>query len=144
MVPYPGEVLDTSTTYQNDGVFLQVVPDAWDIGSNLDPVCKPDTRNFTQSRIGLLGCRCVHPCAYASALGTPLQSRTLRLITNLLSARSYQLIEGRQTLLSLWLNAARVRKITIFHSIPPSHTLYSEKPDEYSKQLQPCQAYSSE
>jgi hypothetical protein len=118
MVPNPGEVLDTSTANQHDRVFLQVVPDAGDIGGDLYPVCKADTRNFTQRRVGLLGCRCVHPCAYSSALGTPLQSWTLRLITNLLSARSYQLIEGRQTLLSLWLNAARVGDITIYHTIP--------------------------
>jgi hypothetical protein len=38
MVPNPGEVLDTSTANQNDGVFLQVVPDARDIGGDLDPV----------------------------------------------------------------------------------------------------------
>ncbi len=47
MVPNPGEVLDTSTTNQNDGVFLQVVPDSGNIGCNLYPVGKPDTRNFS-------------------------------------------------------------------------------------------------
>jgi hypothetical protein len=38
MVPNPGEVLDTSTANQNDGVFLQVVPDSRNIGGNLDSV----------------------------------------------------------------------------------------------------------
>jgi hypothetical protein len=47
MVPNPGEVLDTSTADQNDGVFLQVVPDSWYIGCHLYTVGKPDTRNFT-------------------------------------------------------------------------------------------------
>ena len=101
MIPNPGEVLDTSTTNQNDGVFLQIMSDARDIGSDLDPIGEPDTRDFSQCRVGFFGCGCVHPRAYTSALRTPLQSWTLRLKTNLLSARSYQLIEGRQTLLSL-------------------------------------------
>ncbi len=47
MVPNPGEVLDTSTTDQNDGVFLQVMSDSRDISGNLNPVGKSDTRNFT-------------------------------------------------------------------------------------------------
>ena len=127
MVSNPGEVLDTSTTNQNDGVFLQIVPDPRNIGSYLYPIGKPDTCNFSQCRIWLLGCRCVHPRAYSSALRTPLQSRTLRLITNLLSARSYQLIEGRQTLLSLWLNSARVRGITPFFAPSPQAIPYTAK-----------------
>jgi hypothetical protein len=47
MVPNPGEVLDTSTAYQNDGVFLQVVSDSWNVGGNLYSVGKADTRNFS-------------------------------------------------------------------------------------------------
>jgi hypothetical protein len=72
MVPNPGEVLDTSTAYQNDGVFLQVVSDARNIGSHFYSVRKSNTRNFTQSRIRLLGCGCVHPRTDASALRAPL------------------------------------------------------------------------
>jgi hypothetical protein len=97
MIANPGEVLDTSTANQHDGVFLQVVPDSRDISSYFYPINEPNTRNFSQRRIGFFGCRRVHPGTYTSALRTPLQSRTLRLITNLLSARSNQLIEGRQT-----------------------------------------------
>jgi hypothetical protein len=47
MVPNSGEVLDTSTANQNDGVFLQVVPNSWDVGCNLYPIGKTDTRNFS-------------------------------------------------------------------------------------------------
>src|SRR5437867_8523653 len=101
MVANAREVLDTSTADQHDGVFLQVVPDSGDVGCYLNPVGKTDTRNFTQSGVRFLGCRRVHPRAHPSALRTSLQSRTLRLKTNLLSARSNQLIEGRQTRFSL-------------------------------------------
>jgi hypothetical protein len=47
MVPNPGEVLDTSTANQNDGVFLQVVSNSGNIGRNLYPIGKTDTRNFS-------------------------------------------------------------------------------------------------
>jgi hypothetical protein len=49
MIPNPGEVLDTSTTNQNDGVFLQVMSDTRDVGGYLDPVREPDTSNFAKS-----------------------------------------------------------------------------------------------
>jgi len=49
MVAHPREILDTSTANQNDGVFLQVVPDAWDISRYFDPIGKPDTGNFAKS-----------------------------------------------------------------------------------------------
>lgn len=72
MVANPREVLDTSTTNQDDGVFLKVVSDAGNVGSNFYPVRKPNTRNFTQSRIRFFGCRSVHPCTNTSALRAPL------------------------------------------------------------------------
>ena len=46
MIPNPGEVLDTSTANQDDGVFLQVVSDSGNVGGHLNSVDKPDTRNF--------------------------------------------------------------------------------------------------
>ena len=49
MVANTREVLDTSTTNQNDGVFLQVVPNARNVGGYLDSVRKPDTCNFAKS-----------------------------------------------------------------------------------------------
>jgi hypothetical protein len=49
MVANPREVLDTPTANQNDGVFLQVVSDARDVGSYLNPVREPDTSNFAKS-----------------------------------------------------------------------------------------------
>jgi len=101
VIPDTREILDTSATNQHDGVFLKVVSNARNIGSHFDPVCKADTRDFSQSRVGLFGSGGVNPRANASALRTPLQSRTLRLITNFFSTRTYQLIEGRQTLFSL-------------------------------------------
>ena len=49
MVANPREVLDTPTADQNDGVFLQVVSDSRNVGSNLDSVRQADTGNFAKS-----------------------------------------------------------------------------------------------
>jgi hypothetical protein len=136
MVANPREVLDTSTADQNDGVFLQIVSDSRDIGCNLDPIGETNTRNFAQSRVGLFGRRCVHPGANPPALRTSLQSRTLRFITNLLSARSNQLIEGRQTALSL-------PEFMVEQPVPggtaPNIRSSSEKPLKCSKAELACQ-----
>jgi hypothetical protein len=136
MVANPREVLDTSTANKNDGVLLQIVPDTGDVGSYLNPIRKPDTCYFAQRGVWFLGGRRIDPCANSPALGTPLQSRTLRLETNLLSARLNQLIEGRQPVLSL--PAPSATAVNLRHSeISPV-----EKPDEYSKAPRCCQDHA--
>jgi hypothetical protein len=140
MVPHPREVLDASTANQHDGVFLQIVPNSGNVGSDFYPVCKSNTRHFAQSRIRLFGCRRVHPRAYSTTLRTTLQSRTLRLVTNFLSSRSNQLIEGRQSLLSSRLSAQIKASI---HPVDRKTQLLCEKPDEYSKAPVVCQGLSS-
>ncbi len=42
------QVTNTTTFYQNNRVFLQVVSDAGDIGGHLDPGGQTDPGNFTQ------------------------------------------------------------------------------------------------
>jgi hypothetical protein len=138
MVAHPGEVLDTSTTDKNDGVFLQIVSNSRNICSHFYSVDETDTRNFAQGGVRLLGCGCVHPSTYPSALRTSLQSRTLRLVTNLLSARTNQLIEGRQTLISFSLHGLASSRQGPTQP-PASH---SEKPFKSSKGVECCQANS--
>jgi len=135
MVANPREVLDTSTADQNDGVLLQIVSNTGDIGGNLDPVGKPDTCYFAQRGVWFLRSRRIDSRANSPALGTPLQSRTLRLVTNLLSARLNQLIEGRQPVLSLLaLSVAR-------HRLRHCKIAPMKKPNEYNKATRGCQAY---
>ena len=47
MVPNSGEVLDTSTADQNDGVFLQVVSDARNVCGYFYSIRQSNTCNFT-------------------------------------------------------------------------------------------------
>jgi len=89
MVPDAREILDAATANQDDGMFLQVVPDARDVGGHLDPVGEAHARHLAQRGIGLFRGRRVHPRAYAAPLGAPLQSRTLRLIANLRATGSH-------------------------------------------------------
>jgi hypothetical protein len=46
MVANPREVLYTATANQHDGVFLQIVPDTWDVSGHFNSTYEPDTRNF--------------------------------------------------------------------------------------------------
>ena len=49
MVANTGKVFYTTTTYKNDGVFLQVVSFAGNICCNFKSVHKTDTCDFTKS-----------------------------------------------------------------------------------------------
>ena len=55
MVANPGEVLDTSTANQNDGVFLQVMPNPRDVSSYLNPVGSRTRATFRRAELGFLG-----------------------------------------------------------------------------------------
>ena len=46
MVSDTREILHTATSYQDDGVLLEIVADTGNIGRHLNAVCQPDTRNF--------------------------------------------------------------------------------------------------
>src|SRR5207245_4352739 len=47
------KILDAAAANEHDGVFLQVVPLAWDVRRDFHPVCQPDARDLAQGRIRL-------------------------------------------------------------------------------------------
>src|SRR3990172_1599963 len=55
VVTHPGQVLHASAANHDDGVLLQVVPHAGDVGRHLDPVGQSHARHLAEGRIGLLG-----------------------------------------------------------------------------------------
>ena len=73
MVPDAREILDAAAADQHDGVLLQVVADARNVGRHLNAVGEAHAGDLTKSRIGLLGGLCVHAGADAAALGRTLQ-----------------------------------------------------------------------
>jgi len=55
MVTYAGEIFYASAPDQNHRVFLQIMPDSWDIGGNFGSVGKAHAGYFPKGRIGLFG-----------------------------------------------------------------------------------------
>ena len=103
-----GEVLDTAAADHDDGVLLQGVTHAGDIGGDLVAVGQTHTGDLTQSGVGLLGSRGSHGGADASLLGrrqigglglqgvqTELQSGRSGLVGSLFSSFTDQLVKSR-------------------------------------------------
>src|SRR2546423_5193322 len=72
------EVFHPAATDEHDGVLLQVVADAGDVGGDLDRAGEPDARHLAQRRVRLLRRGGVHARAHAPPLGGPLQPPPLR------------------------------------------------------------------
>src|SRR5215510_3725648 len=75
LVADSGQVPHPAAAHQHDRVLLQVVPDARDVGGDLDLAGEPDSRHLAQSGVRLLGRGCVDARANAPALGAALQGR---------------------------------------------------------------------
>ena len=97
VITYTGEVLNTTTTYQYDRVFLQVVALSWDVRVHFLLVCQTHTGNFSHCRIRLLRCCSIDTNAYTTTLGTIVQRGRLALIYQHVSAFSYQLLNCRHS-----------------------------------------------
>src|SRR5262245_2553338 len=72
LVAHARQVPDAAAADQHDGVLLQVVPDARDIGGDLDLAGEPDPGHLAQGRVGLLGRGRVDARAYPAALRAAL------------------------------------------------------------------------
>jgi hypothetical protein len=70
----PRKVLHPPASDEDDRVFLEVVAFAADVGGDLKPVGKPDTRYFAKSRVRLLRRNGLHLQADATLLRTPATS----------------------------------------------------------------------
>src|SRR6185295_13930277 len=83
VVPHAGQVLHASTADQYDRVLLEVVPDARDVGGDLDPVRQPHSGDLAEGRVGLLGGRGEHANAHPALLRRSLESRAIGAIFQL-------------------------------------------------------------
>src|SRR5207302_8206452 len=80
--------------HQHDRVLLQVVPDARDVGGDLDLAGEPDSRHLAQGGVRLLGRGRVDARANAPALGAALQGRGRGLGNLVLAALADQLLDS--------------------------------------------------
>src|SRR5215211_8858160 len=99
LVADAGKILHPAPADEHDGVLLQVVADARDVGGDLDAAGQPHPAHLAQRRVGLLGCGRVDARADATPLRGTLQRRGLGLLDLALAALADQLGDRWQSLL---------------------------------------------
>src|SRR6185312_3989356 len=95
LVANAGEVLHPAAPHEHDRVLLQVVPDARNVGGDLDAVAGPDAGHLAQRRVGLLRGGGINARADATPLRAALERRRLRLAQLRLPALADQLLDRR-------------------------------------------------
>src|SRR5713101_2642773 len=88
------QVLHSAAADEDDRVLLQVVPDARDIGGDLEAIGQAHAGNLAQRRVRFLGRGGVHANAHPALLRTGLHRGRLRLLRHRLAALPHQLIDG--------------------------------------------------
>src|SRR5215218_8312428 len=91
LVADAGKVLHPAPADEHDGVLLQVVANAGDVGGDLDAAGEPHPADLAQGRVGLLGRGRVDARADTPPLGRALQRRRLGLLDLALAALADQL-----------------------------------------------------
>src|SRR5580658_6244718 len=93
LVAHPGEVADATAADQHDGVLLQVVAHAGDVGRNLHAAGEPHPGHLAQCRVRLLGRGGIHAGADTAALRARLERRSLVLGYLVLPALADKLLD---------------------------------------------------
>src|SRR5207245_776505 len=88
------KVLDPAAADEHDGVLLEVVPLAGDVGADLGAVRQPDARDLPKGRVRLLRRGRVHARADAALLRRTAERGGLRLRLRGLAALADELIDG--------------------------------------------------
>src|SRR5215216_898565 len=91
LVADAGKVLHPAPADEHDGVLLQVVANAGDVGGDLDAAGQPHPAHLAQRRVGLLGRGRIDARADSPPLGRALQRRRLGLLDLALTALADQL-----------------------------------------------------
>src|SRR5580692_2476335 len=93
LVTHSGEVTDAPAADQDDGVLLEVVADAGDVGGDLNVAGEPDPGDLAKRRVRLLGRGGVDARADPAALRAALERRGVVLGYLVLAALSDQLLD---------------------------------------------------
>src|SRR5580693_5812599 len=101
LVTHTGQVADTAAADQHDGVLLEVVADAGNVGGDLNLACQPDAGDLAQRGVRLLGRGRVYARAHATTLRALLERRRLVLRHLVLAALADQLLDRGQPSLRL-------------------------------------------
>src|SRR5262245_29438497 len=95
VIPNARQVLHAAAANQHQGVFLQVVPHARNVGRHLDAVGQANARHFAQRRVRFLRRLGEDAHADAALLRTDLQRGTFRLRDDLLASLTNELANRR-------------------------------------------------
>src|SRR5579875_844798 len=91
------QILHTAAADEHDGVLLQIVADAGDVGRDLDTVGQAHTRDLAEGRVRLLRRLRIHARADSTPLRRTLQRRRRCLVPRRRPSFSHQLTKCRQT-----------------------------------------------
>src|SRR5712691_4120214 len=94
LVPDARQVLDAAASDEDDGVLLEIVALAWDVGRDLHLVRQADARNLPKGRIRLLRGVREHARADAALLRRSAESRGLRLSLLESATLADELVDG--------------------------------------------------
>src|SRR5207248_11688796 len=100
VVAHARQVTHATTTYKHDGVLLQIVTLAWDVGRDLDAIGKPNARHFAKGGVGLFRRHDLDLQADTLFLRAAVQSGMLGLTILLAACLANQLINRRHSQLS--------------------------------------------
>src|SRR5574343_397624 len=95
VIAHTRQILDTTTTDQDNRVFLQVVAFTADIGDDFKAIGQTNFTNLTQGGVRLFRSRGVHTGANAALLRALFQSRNLALGLLGHSWLAHELVDGR-------------------------------------------------
>ncbi|EDT88871.1 hypothetical protein BIFLAC_04596 [Bifidobacterium animalis subsp. lactis HN019] len=96
VVTHARQILDTAAAHEHDGVLLQVVAFARNIGGDFDAGAQTNTSDLTQCRVRLLRGGGVNTRAHAATQRAALESQSLGLLRLCLASLADKLFNSRQ------------------------------------------------
>src|SRR2546425_814942 len=97
VIAHARQILHAAAAHEHDGVLLQVVADAGNVGRHFNRIRQPHARHFPQRRIWFLRRLCVHANAHTPLLRAARERGRLRLHPDRFTAHSYELRKRRHS-----------------------------------------------
>nr|VFK48927.1 MAG: hypothetical protein BECKTC1821E_GA0114239_11464 [Candidatus Kentron sp. TC] len=119
MIPHARKVLYATTTNENHGVLLQIMPLTPYIGGYFHSIRQSNTGHFAKRGIRLFRGRCIHARTYPPPLRAALQRRNITFHPLPLTRFTNKLINGRH------LNNHFSNRIAIPTKSPPTENPFS-------------------
>nr|VFJ99843.1 MAG: hypothetical protein BECKLFY1418B_GA0070995_11603 [Candidatus Kentron sp. LFY]VFK01898.1 MAG: hypothetical protein BECKLFY1418A_GA0070994_11663 [Candidatus Kentron sp. LFY] len=123
MIPHTWKILYTTTTNENHGVLLQIVPFTPDIRGNLHSIRQPYTGHLAKRGIRLFRGRCIYSRTYPPSLRTTLQRRNVTFHSLPLARLTNKLIDRCHPITTPSFSAKNQTHTRISKKIKNNHSL---------------------